>query len=153
MRLDCFRLWRSNSFNAKQVLCSNRVIAQQSLIFASNLPIAGAIPMKSHGQPLIRLWLKGHRLQEQRILFEHTVVAFDDAVLTVEDSSGDTIRFRPQFVLDASGFGRVLPRLLNLEVPSNFPERTALFTHVRGDQRDDSVDLEQILISIHPEKS
>ena len=35
-----------------------------------------------------------------------------------------------RFLLDASGFGRVLPRLLKLEKPSTFPSRKAIFTHV-----------------------
>ena len=37
----------------------------------------------------------------------------------------------PRFVLDASGFGRTLPKLLGLEQPSAFPPRAAIFTHVR----------------------
>ena len=35
-----------------------------------------------------------------------------------------------RFILDASGFGRTLPKLLDLETPSNFPVRNAVFTHV-----------------------
>ncbi len=35
-----------------------------------------------------------------------------------------------RFLLDASGFGRVLPRLLDLESPSGLPKRLAWFTHI-----------------------
>ena len=40
-----------------------------------------------------------------------------------------------RFVLDASGYGRVLPRLLDLDQPSDLPVRKSLFAHVTGDSR------------------
>ncbi len=43
---------------------------------------------------------------------------------------GSRYTVRAKFLLDASGFGRILPRLLQLESPSGFPVRSALFTHV-----------------------
>ena len=54
-----------------------------------------------------------------------------------------------RFVLDASGFGRVLPKMLNLEVPSEFPSRQAVFTHVR-DKCPAHFDRDKILITVHP---
>lgn len=56
-----------------------------------------------------------------------------------------------QFVLDASGFGRVLPRLLDLELPSYLPSRTALFTHIEDNISDPEHDRDKILITNHPE--
>jgi len=44
-------------------------------------------------------------------------------------------QIRARFVIDASGYGRVLPRLLQLDAPSRFPNRKAVFAHVRGDRR------------------
>ena len=55
------------------------------------------------------------------------------------------------FLLDASGFGRVLPRLLQLESPSGFPVRSALFTHVEDRIPSGEFDRNKILISVHPE--
>lgn len=56
------------------------------------------------------------------------------------------------FVLDGSGYGRVLPRLLDLDMPSSFPVRQALFTHLE-DRIDPAsgFDREKILITTHPE--
>jgi flavin-dependent dehydrogenase len=54
------------------------------------------------------------------------------------------------FMLDASGFGRVLPRLLKLETPSNFPVRGALFTHVADGILDPGFDRNKIRVSVHP---
>lgn len=56
-----------------------------------------------------------------------------------------------EFVLDASGYGRVLPRLLDLEQPSNFPVRKALFTHIEDHIDSPAFNRERILISTHPE--
>jgi len=56
------------------------------------------------------------------------------------------------FVLDASGYGRVLPRLLNLERPSDFPLRRAVFTHIEDRIAPASgFNREMILITTHPE--
>lgn len=55
------------------------------------------------------------------------------------------------FVLDGSGYGRVLPRLLDLDIPSNFPVRQALFTHVEDRSADSGFDREKILITTHPD--
>lgn len=57
-----------------------------------------------------------------------------------------------QFCLDASGFGRVLPRLLNLDKPSDFPSRKSIFTHIKDNMHASIYDREKILITAHPKK-
>src|SRR3546814_3302802 len=57
---------------------------------------------------------------------------------------------RPKFVLDASGFGRTLPRLLGLERPSDVPSRTAVYTQVRDNIRPGAFDRQKIRVTIHP---
>ena len=59
--------------------------------------------------------------------------------------------FTTQFILDASGFGRVLPQLLNLEKPSDFPLRASLFCHLEDRIQPEEFDREKILISVHPQ--
>jgi flavin-dependent dehydrogenase len=70
-----------------------------------------------------------------------TVRTPDNAISTVE----------ADFVLDASGFGRTLPKLLDLEVPSNFPARQALFTHVQDRIPVGAFDRQKIRVTVHPE--
>jgi len=66
---------------------------------------------------------------------------------------GHEYQIECEFVLDASGYGRVLPRLLNLETPSNFPMRRAVFTHIEDRIIPESgFNREMILITTHPEK-
>ncbi len=56
-----------------------------------------------------------------------------------------------RFVLDCSGYGRVLARLLDLERPSVLPRRVACYTQVEGDLRPEG-DLEgDIWICVHPD--
>jgi len=89
------------------------------------------------------------------IRFQHQVTAVDVAgegpLLTVKSAEGESYQINSRFLLDASGFGRTLPRLLDLETPSNFPVRAALFTHVEDRISDSSFDRNKILVSVHPE--
>ncbi len=88
------------------------------------------------------------------ILFGHGVAAVNfnsHATVTLEQADGSKREVTAKFVLDCSGFGRVLPRLLDLEKPSNFPVREALFTHVTGDLRPEGREEGKIWITMHPE--
>lgn len=87
------------------------------------------------------------------IHFEHAVNAIEFsaeqaqlAISTPETSYTLTA----DFILDASGYGRVLPRLLDLERPSHLPHRSALFTHIEDRISDSTYDRNKILISVHP---
>ncbi|KJH88085.1 FAD-dependent oxidoreductase [Pseudomonas fluorescens] len=72
--------------------------------------------------------------------------------LGVQREDGSEYRLEADFVLDASGYGRVLPRLLDLEAPSNFPVRQAVFTHIEDRIENPAFDREKILITTHPTK-
>ena len=69
-------------------------------------------------------------------------------MLTVKDEQNNIYQIQAKFLLDASGFGRVLPKLLDLESPSNFPVRRAVFTHIE-DGIVENFDREKILITVH----
>lgn len=68
------------------------------------------------------------------IRFNSTVkkVEFDAELQTIqyENEKGDLLTIKARFIIDASGYGRVLPQLLNLNQPSDFEPRGAIFTHV-----------------------
>ncbi|MGI9318455.1 MAG: NAD(P)/FAD-dependent oxidoreductase, partial [bacterium] len=82
--------------------------------------------------------------QGVEIRFGHSVTGFESAQqkarLTVLDESGKSYQAEARFVLDASGFGRVLPRLLNLERPSRLASRTSIYTHVKDNISDSLFD-------------
>ncbi|USX23770.1 tryptophan 7-halogenase [Oxalobacteraceae bacterium OTU3REALA1] len=71
------------------------------------------------------------------------------ALVTVKNPDGEQYQVRAGFILDASGFGRILPRLLKLETPSNFPVRGAIFTHVEDGIRG-GFDRNKIRVTVHP---
>lgn len=88
------------------------------------------------------------------IRFGHEVIDVDVAsehpVLTVKDEQQNVYQIQGKFLLDASGFGRILPKFLNLESPSDFPVRRAVFTHIEDGILDDpEFDREKILITVH----
>ena len=89
------------------------------------------------------------------VRFGHAVRAIqtgDAPVLEVGDEAGNTYDVQARFVLDASGFGRVLPRLLELESPTRMPTRAAIFSHVRDGLPAGSTDRNKICIAVHPER-
>ncbi|WP_414646097.1 NAD(P)/FAD-dependent oxidoreductase [Burkholderia sp. LMU1-1-1.1] len=71
------------------------------------------------------------------------------ALVTVKNPDGEQYQVRAGFILDASGFGRILPRILKLETPSNFPVRGAIFTHVEDGIRG-GFDRNKIRVTVHP---
>jgi flavin-dependent dehydrogenase len=89
-----------------------------------------------------------------RAQFEVEIVAADFSGtrprVTARDKGGHETVHEPRFVLDASGFGRVLPRLLNLEEPSNLPVRCALYTQVWDRIPSGRIDRQKILVTTHP---
>lgn len=74
----------------------------------------------------------------------------DGPLITARNRSGAEQILRPRFVLDASGFGRTLPRLLDLEQPTNMPVRCALYTQVHDRIPSGAFDRQKILITTHP---
>jgi len=84
-----------------------------------------------------------------------TAVRFEDGIASVaiEDPDHNVRTLKAKFVLDCSGYGRVLPKLLDLEKPSTQPFREALFTHVTGDHRPDGPGQGKIWICVHQDNA
>lgn len=75
----------------------------------------------------------------------------DGAIAYIEDKKGES-KIKAKFVLDASGYGRVLAGILGLEIPSCLPKRVAYFTHIEDKITHPFYDRNKILITTHPEK-
>jgi flavin-dependent dehydrogenase len=94
--------------------------------------------------------------QGVEVRFGHRLTGFNSrdggARLVVKDEAGEDYQVDARFVLDASGFGRVLPRLLDLEEPSRMDSRTALFTHICDRIDDPRYDRNKIMITVHPQQ-
>jgi flavin-dependent dehydrogenase len=85
--------------------------------------------------------------------YETTVTAIEfqgsDSITTVEDKNGQTSQIRAKFIIDGSGYGRVIPKLFKLDKPSNLPPRKALFTHTVDKRRELSDEPNRITIVVH----
>jgi flavin-dependent dehydrogenase len=77
-------------------------------------------------------------------------ISGDAPCVTVQPPQGSAYRVQARRILDASGFGRTLARLLALERPSNFPVRAAIFTHVQDHIPAGTFDREKIRVTVHP---
>jgi len=71
-------------------------------------------------------------------------------VLATDLECGKSYETAARFVLDCSGYGRVLPRLLDLETPASLPARVAGYCHVENDERPQDDTNGDIWICIHP---
>lgn len=91
-----------------------------------------------------------------KIAYQYEVTGLDlekNPIVHYLDVNKKAHQIEAKFVLDASGYGRVLPRLLDLELPSDLPVREAIFTHVVDQITDTNYDRNKILISILPENT
>ena len=88
--------------------------------------------------------LYGHGVTAVKFVNSHV-----EANLNQPDGAPRTVNAK--FVLDCSGFGRVLPRLLDLEAPSRAPVRESLFAHVTGDVRPPEREQGKVWVCIHPQ--
>lgn len=88
-----------------------------------------------------------------RLSYETTVTGIEfngtDSVTTVEDINGNKSQIEARFIVDGSGYGRVIPRLFNMDKPSNLPPRKAFFTHVVDTKRTMDDEPNRITIIVH----
>ena len=69
--------------------------------------------------------------------WEVTNVVFNDATskTTIKNKKGKKLEINAKFIIDSSGYGRVLPRLLDLDIPSPLPKHSSIFTQVKDINR------------------
>ena len=72
-----------------------------------------------------------------------------NSVTTIEDINGNKTEIAARFIIDGSGYGRVIPRLFNLDRPSNLAPRKALFAHMVDLKRSMVDEPNRITIVVH----
>jgi flavin-dependent dehydrogenase len=87
------------------------------------------------------------------VCYETTVTGIvfsgSDSVTTITDADGNESQIEARFIVDGSGYGRVIPRLFNMDKPSNLPPRKTLFTHVVDTKRTMDDEPNRITIIVH----
>ncbi|PTT06513.1 pyridine nucleotide-disulfide oxidoreductase, partial [Flavobacterium sp. HMWF030] len=66
----------------------------------------------------------------------------------VKDKDGNLKEIHAKFIIDSSGYGRVLPRLLDLDTPSQLDPHSSIFTHVKDINREEGEEGTQISFDI-----
>ncbi|WP_298475140.1 NAD(P)/FAD-dependent oxidoreductase [uncultured Maribacter sp.] len=73
------------------------------------------------------------------ISFEQEVVDVkltdEGSETTIKDKNGNLNQITAKYIVDSSGYGRVLPRFLDLEKPSPLPKHSSIFAHVQDKNR------------------
>ncbi len=87
--------------------------------------------------------------------FEHTVSGIDFydefSVISALDAKGQSYQIRARFIIDSSGYGRVIPRLLKLDRPSDLPSRQTYFAHLTDSKRSAFTEPNRItIVSLKP---
>ncbi|AMA48500.1 NAD(P)/FAD-dependent oxidoreductase [Flavobacterium covae] len=58
-----------------------------------------------------------------------------NSITTVKEKNGESKEIHAKFIIDSSGYGRVLPRLLDLDTPSKLDPHSSIFTHIKDINR------------------
>jgi flavin-dependent dehydrogenase len=100
--------------------------------------------------------IKGAQKKGAKVSFGDSVTGFrsdeSGATLSVMSEAGAASEVNCRFALDGSGFGRILPRLLDLELASTFEKRRSVFRHVMDNIDDPTFDRNKILVTINPDQ-
>jgi len=83
----------------------------------------------------------------------HIEISDDHSLTTVQLADGTTETIRARFIVDGSGYGRVIPRMFGLERPSTQAPRKTLFCHMTDPNRSAAVEPNRITIYVHNEKT
>lgn len=76
-----------------------------------------------------------------------------NSTTTVVDKDGEIATIQAKFIVDASGYGRVIPRMFGLDEPSNLGVRKTHFTHFRDLKRPEGIDGNRITVVVHQQRT
>jgi len=88
------------------------------------------------------------------VAYRNEVTAIDilddgSSVTTIRQEDGAVYQVKARFIVDGSGYGRVIPRLFNLERPSSQPPRKAFFAHMTDPRRLENEEPNRIVVYVH----
>lgn len=87
---------------------------------------------------------------------EVTDIKIDDnghSVTTIKTADGAEQIINAKFIIDGSGYGRVIPRLFGLDKPSTQYPRKTLFCHMTDPKRSEAVEPNRITVYVHNMKT
>ena len=75
-----------------------------------------------------------------------------DSITTVTDKDGNSRQIEAKFIVDASGYGRVIPRMFGLDEPSSLGKRQTHFTLYKDLKRPGGIDGNRITVVVHQQR-
>lgn len=87
---------------------------------------------------------------------EVTDIKIDDnghSTTTIKTTDGAEHTINARFIIDGSGYGRVIPRLFGLDKPSTQYPRKTLFCHMTDPKRSEAVEPNRITVYVHNERT
>lgn len=86
---------------------------------------------------------------EHQCVVTHIEFNGTNSTTTVIDINKEEKKIEARYIVDASGYGRVIPRMFNLDKPSNFEPRKTHFVHFRDLKRPEGIDGNRITVVVH----
>ncbi len=71
------------------------------------------------------------------------------SITTIKPEEGEPYQIKARFIVDGSGYGRVIPKLFNLEKPSTQAERKTMFAHLTDSRRLEQEEPNRIVVFVH----
>lgn len=84
-----------------------------------------------------------------------TAIKFNEdesSVTTVIDANGNEKKIEAKYIIDCSGYGRVIPNLLGLNKQSSFDPRKTHFTHFKDPKRHEGAEGNRITVIVHKQE-
>lgn len=92
---------------------------------------------------------KGIPVWYQQEVTKVEILEDGNSITTIKDTEGNIRTVKAKFIVDGSGYGRVLPRLFDLSRPSGQTSRMALMTHLADPKRAAREEPDRIVIYVH----
>lgn len=84
-----------------------------------------------------------------------TAIQFNEdesSITTVEDANGNKKQIEARYIIDCSGYGRVIPNMLGLNKQSSFDPRKTHFCHFKDPKRPEGVEGNRITVVVHQQE-
>ena len=130
----------ARNFMKKYAATFKKLDRSARIVFAEGLPGDAPMAFQTPRGLFDQVLATGARKRGVDVRFGHQVdaVEFHDDRVTLHATDLEYQRkivFTAKWLLDCSGYGRVLPRLLDLEAPPALSPRKACFARFEGDER------------------
>jgi flavin-dependent dehydrogenase len=76
----------------------------------------------------------------------------ESSITTVEDPNGNKKQIEARYIIDCSGYGRVIPNMLGLNKQSSFDPRKTHFAHFKDPHREEGIEGNRITIIVHKQE-